>query len=59
MAKKDGSRTHFSLECTECEGVKVRNYRTSRNRHNTPEKIVLKKFCSRCRTHTDHKEVKG
>lgn len=59
MARKDGRRQHFFLECTACESVKQRNYRSSRNRYNTPDKMALKKFCPRCREHTMHKEVKG
>lgn len=59
MAKKDGRRVRFFLECTACEGVKRRNYRSVRNRHNTPEKMSLKKYCPVCRAHTLHKEARG
>ena len=43
------------LECTVCH---ERNYTTEKNKKNTPERIVLKKYCSRCKKHTEHKEAK-
>jgi len=43
------------LACTVC---RRRNYSTTKNKKNTPEKLELKKFCSFCRTHTLHKETK-
>ncbi len=56
MAKKDGPRVHFYLECTECGD---RNYRSSRSRLNTPDKMKLMKYSPRLKKHTLHKEVKG
>jgi len=53
MAKK--KRILVLLECTVC---KSRNYTTQRNPENTPEKLVLKKYCKRCRKVMEHKEVK-
>ena len=54
MAKK-GNRIIILLECITC---KSRNYVTSKNKMNTPEKIdAISKFCKNCRKHTDHKEV--
>ena len=54
MAKK-GNRILILLECTAC---KSRNYITSKNKMNTPEKMdALSKFCKKCHKHTDHKEV--
>ncbi len=55
MAKKKGVRPVITLECTEC---KERNYTTEKNRRNDPGRIELKKYCSRCRNHTLHREVK-
>lgn len=53
MAKK-GNRILILLECTEC---KSRNYITSKNKVNNPEKIdSLSKFCKKCKKHTVHKE---
>ena len=54
MAKK-GNRTIVGLVCTQC---KSHNYVTERNRVNTTEPLKLKKYCKRCRKHTDHKEKK-
>lgn len=45
----------ISLECQEC---KRRNYSTQKNRRNTPEKLMLTKYCRFCRRHTEHKETK-
>lgn len=53
MAKKD-QRILVVLECTVC---KSQNYITKKNKINTPEKIRLKKYCKRCKKHTDHKET--
>lgn len=47
-------REYVTLECTEC---KERNYRTQKQMRDT-DKLNLKKFCSRCRKHTEHKERK-
>jgi large subunit ribosomal protein L33 len=45
----------ITLECTECKG---RNYTTTKNKKNNPDKLELKKFCPFCRKHTVHKETK-
>ena len=50
-----GHRIIVSLECQVC---KRRNYSTKKNRRNTPEKLVLKKYCRFCRNPTEHKETK-
>ncbi len=54
MAKKGEHRVKIGLVCTVC---KSRNYITERNKINTTEKLVLKKFCNFCRKTTDHKET--
>ena len=41
--------------CTEC---RERNYTTKKNKRNDPERMTLKKFCPRCRTHHEHRETK-
>ena len=51
---KGGQRITLGLTCTVC---KNRNYITSRNKINTPEKLKLKKYCKYCRKQTEHKEV--
>lgn len=49
------SRTHITLACTECQ---ERNYSTSKNKKTNPDRIEIKKFCSRCNKTTVHKETK-
>jgi len=48
-------RVKMQLRCEEC---KEKNYATTKNRKNTPSKLELNKFCSRCGKHTVHKESK-
>lgn len=55
MAKKNLSRAHITLACSEC---KERNYATTKNKKNDPDRIEISKFCSRCGKHTAHKETK-
>jgi len=59
VAKK-GKRPQFTLVCEECKkkGKTLRNYVTTRNVINTPDKIALKKYCPTCKKHTIHKEGK-
>ena len=52
MAKK-GPRIKLALVCQVC---KSQNYIISKNKLEHPEKLKLKKFCRRCRKHTEHKE---
>jgi large subunit ribosomal protein L33 len=52
MAKKD-QRLLLGMVCTVCKNT---NYVTKRNKINTTEKLVLKKYCRHCRKHTEHKE---
>ncbi len=55
MAKKGEARERITLQCTVCNSE---NYRTEKNKQNTPERIELKKFCAKCKTTTLHKEKK-
>ncbi|MGI6741053.1 MAG: 50S ribosomal protein L33 [Brevefilum sp.] len=55
MAKKKGIRPVITLECTVCH---ERNYTTEKNRRNDPGRLELKKYCSRCKEHSIHREVK-
>ncbi|MGB9662572.1 MAG: 50S ribosomal protein L33 [Moorellaceae bacterium] len=48
-------RIGITLECTEC---KHRNYTTTKNKKNDPNRLELKKYCSYCGRHTLHKETK-
>jgi large subunit ribosomal protein L33 len=53
MAKKAAAREYVTLECGDC---KARNYRTSKRTKGGTPKLGLKKFCRRCRRHTEHGE---
>ena len=48
-------RVRVTLACTEC---KQRNYNTTKNKKNNPDRIELKKYCKFCKRHTTHKETK-
>ena len=48
-------RDIITMQCTEC---KERNYATTKNKRNDPNRMELRKFCRRCRKHTEHKETK-
>ena len=47
--------TIITLQCSEC---KERNYATTKNKKNDPDRMELNKFCRRCRRHTPHRETK-
>jgi len=55
MAKKSEARLIIHLACTECQ---ERTYTTEKNKKNDSQRLELKKYCPRCRTHRLHKEVK-
>ncbi|MDR1997359.1 MAG: 50S ribosomal protein L33 [Candidatus Margulisbacteria bacterium] len=42
----------------ECEVCKRRNYVTTKEKKNNPERITLKKYCKWDKKHTPHKETK-
>ena len=48
-------RENVTLACTVC---KQRNYETSKNKRNNPDRIEMSKFCKFCGKHTVHKETK-
>jgi len=52
MAKK-GPRQLIGLVCSVCGR---QNYVSEKNKTKTPGKLVLKKYCKKCRKHTEHKE---
>lgn len=56
MAKKNENRSNITLKCTKCGEVRIR---TQKNRINTPERLEINKYCSKCRIHTPHKESKS
>nr|QXT45072.1 ribosomal protein L33 [Acronychia pedunculata] len=67
MAKGKDVRARVILECTRCvrKGVNkesgargISRYITQKNRHNTPSRLELRKFCLYCYKHTLHGEIK-
>nr|YP_009339543.1 ribosomal protein L33 [Lithotoma petraea]YP_009404084.1 ribosomal protein L33 [Pratia angulata]YP_009404354.1 ribosomal protein L33 [Lobelia chinensis]APQ38936.1 ribosomal protein L33 [Lithotoma petraea]ASA35350.1 ribosomal protein L33 [Pratia angulata]ASA35889.1 ribosomal protein L33 [Lobelia chinensis] len=64
MAKGKDIRLTVILECTTCvrKGVNkaskgISRYMTQKNRHNTPNRLELRKFCPYCSKHTIHGEI--
>ncbi|MDY6834444.1 MAG: 50S ribosomal protein L33 [Chloroflexota bacterium] len=55
MAKKGEARIIIHLACSEC---KERTYTSTKNKKNDPQRLELKKYCPRCRTHAVHREAK-
>lgn len=51
----DIMREKVILVCEECLS---RNYTTEKNKLNTTERVIMKKFCKKCNKHTVHKETK-
>lgn len=49
-------RENIILECTEC---KERNYLTTKNKRNNPDRLEKNKYCPRCRKVTLHRETKA
>nr|YP_009433333.1 ribosomal protein L33 [Zostera marina]YP_010205213.1 ribosomal protein L33 [Chorda filum]ATD85245.1 ribosomal protein L33 [Zostera marina]UAV85781.1 ribosomal protein L33 [Chorda filum] len=65
MAKGKEIRGRVLLECTSCvrngdnkESRGVSRYITQKNRHNTPNRLELKKYCRYCYKYTIHGEIK-
>jgi len=48
-------RELVTMACTEC---KRRNYTTTRDKKNTPNRLELTKYCRFDRKHTLHRETK-
>jgi large subunit ribosomal protein L33 len=55
VAKATDVRPKITMACTVC---KNRNYVTSKNRRNDPDRISLQKFCRKCGKHTEHRETR-
>ena len=56
MAKKAADvRGVITLQCVDC---RERNYATEKNRRNDTQRLELRKYCSRCRAHKTHREVR-
>nr|YP_011026624.1 ribosomal protein L33 [Lenophyllum guttatum]WQN00703.1 ribosomal protein L33 [Lenophyllum guttatum] len=65
MAKSKDVRVTIILECISCvrnsvnkDSRGISRYITQKNRHNTPSRLELRKFCPRCSKHTTHGEIK-
>nr|YP_009767603.1 ribosomal protein L33 [Duparquetia orchidacea]QGA86931.1 ribosomal protein L33 [Duparquetia orchidacea]QIS98221.1 ribosomal protein L33 [Duparquetia orchidacea] len=67
MAKGKDIRVTVILECTSCvrnsvnnnkESTGISRYITQKNRHNTPSRLELRKFCPCCCKYTIHGEIK-
>ena len=41
-----------------CDSCKRRNYTTTKNKKNDPDRLELQKYCPRERKHTLHRETK-
>ena len=54
-SKSKENRIVVALACTVC---KSRNYTTSKNKKNNPERLELKKYCNTCRVPAAHRETK-
>ena len=48
-------KVKVTLSCTEC---KQRNYNTTKNKRNNPERLEMMKYCKFCRKETLHRETK-
>jgi len=48
-------RENILLACGEC---KRRNYSTTKEKKNNPDRLEMKKYCPFCRKHTMHKEIR-
>lgn len=55
MLEVETVREGITLACNEC---KNRNYRTTKNKKNTTERLELKKYCKFCRQATIHRETR-
>lgn len=55
VAKSTDVRPKITMACQEC---KRRNYITKKNRRNDPDRLDLKKYCSNCNNHTEHRETR-
>nr|UUA70375.1 ribosomal protein L33 [Parnassia chinensis] len=67
MARGKDIRVRVILECTGCVEKSIRvnkksrgisRYITQKNRHNTPGRLELRKFCPYCYKHRIHGEIK-
>ncbi|HNQ44876.1 MAG TPA: 50S ribosomal protein L33 [bacterium] len=45
----------IKLECTVCRSI---NYFSHKNKKIIKDRLVMKKYCPKCKMHTEHKETK-
>ncbi|HOD87336.1 MAG TPA: 50S ribosomal protein L33 [bacterium] len=45
----------IKLECTVCRSI---NYFSHKNKKIIKDRLVMKKYCPKCKKHTEHKETK-
>ncbi|MAP36410.1 MAG: 50S ribosomal protein L33 [Chloroflexi bacterium] len=55
MARRGENRILVTFSCVDC---RQRTYNSNKSRRNDPQRLELKKYCPRCRTHTLHREVR-
>ncbi len=48
-------RDIITLACSNC---KRRNYTTTKNKKNDPDRVELSKYCPWCKKHTVHRETR-
>jgi large subunit ribosomal protein L33 len=48
-------RVNITLACTVCA---ERNYISTKNKRNNPDRLELKKYCPRCKQSNAHRETK-
>ena len=48
-------RSKITLACNEC---KQRNYSTTKEKKNHPDRMEVKKYCRFCNKHTPHRETR-
>jgi len=44
----------IKMRCQDCKQI---NYYSSKNKKLIKDKLVMKKYCSSCKKHTEHKEA--
>lgn len=55
IEKEGKMQDNITMVCQQC---KNENYITKKNKSNTPDRLEIKKYCSRCDQSTIHKEKK-
>ena len=49
------AQEQITFACGECQR---RNYHSSKNKKNNPDRLEFQRYCKWCRKHTPHKECK-